>query len=184
MKILAVTGCKPMELNIFSEEDERIQYLKEALEKRLIGFIEEGLEWVLISGQMGVELWTADVVLELQQEYDIKLAVVPPFENHTSRWPEHLQMKHEEVTIAADFYRPIYEGEYKGPYQFKARDEWFIDKSEASLILADEEFPGSVGYFIKSTESLADYPVYFITPEDVDDVVEEIRMTDSSYWHD
>lgn len=58
MKILTVTGYKPMELNIFKEGDPRIAFIKAAIEKRLIYFIEEGLEWVLISGQMGVELWT------------------------------------------------------------------------------------------------------------------------------
>lgn len=184
MKILAVTGCKPMELNIFNETDERIHYLKRALEKRFIRFIEDGVQWILISGQMGIELWAADVVFELQNEYNIKLAVVPPFENHTSRWPEHLKIKHEELTFAADFYQPIYRGDYKAPYQFKARDEWFIEKSDGCLILADEEFPGSVGYFIKATESSTDYPTFFITPDDIDDVVEEIRMTDSNYWHD
>lgn len=53
MKILAVTGYKSMELGIFKEDDERIKFIKAAIQKRLIGFIEEGLEWVLISGQMG-----------------------------------------------------------------------------------------------------------------------------------
>ncbi len=96
MKILVVTGCKPMELNIFSEEDSRIEFVKKAIEKRLIGFIEEGLEWVLISGQMGVEIWTAEVVLDLKETYDIHIGVIPPFENQESRWPEPLQHKYQE----------------------------------------------------------------------------------------
>ncbi|GAA3327349.1 hypothetical protein GCM10020331_066930 [Ectobacillus funiculus] len=46
----------------------------------MTAFLEEGLEWVLISGQLGVELWTAEVVFELQMEYpDLKLAVFTPF---------------------------------------------------------------------------------------------------------
>ncbi len=184
MKILTVTGCKPMELNIFNETDERIRYLKKALEKRLIGFIEAGVEWVLISGQMGVELWTADIVLELQNTYPVKLAIIPPFENQTSRWPEHLQLKYDSLTYEADFFKPIYNGDYKGPYQFRARDEWLIKKSDACLILADEEYPGSTGYFLKATQSVDDYPIYFITPDDLDDVVEEMRMTDPDYWTD
>src|SRR5699024_2686145 len=124
-----------------SETDERIVFLKKALEKRLIGFAEESLEWVLISGQMGIELWAAEVVLDLQTEYDIKLAIIPPFEEQTSRWPEQLQFKYEELIMAADFYKPIYEGAYKGPYQFKAKDQWLVEKSDGCLLLMDEDFP-------------------------------------------
>lgn len=138
MKILTVTGYKPMELNIFNEEDDRIKVIKYALEKRLIGFIEDGLEWVLISGQMGIELWTAEVVLELKDIYDINLGIFPPFENIASRWPEALQHKYEQLTLAADHYQPIYKGDYKGPFQFKAKDKWLVKKSDASLILMDE----------------------------------------------
>ncbi len=53
-KILTVAGYKPMELNIFKPDDERITYIKAAIRKRLLAFIEEGLEWVLISGQTGI----------------------------------------------------------------------------------------------------------------------------------
>lgn len=182
MKILTVSGCKPMELNIFSEEDPRIAFVKRAIEKRLIQFIEEGLEWVLISGQMGVEMWTAEVALDLKEEYDLQIGVFPPFEDQANRWPEALQYKYEELMFTADFFQPIYNSEYKGPHQFRARDAWLIEKSDAALLLMDEEYPGSVGYFYEATKDVDEYPVYFITPSDIDDVVEEIRMTDPRYW--
>lgn len=182
MKILTVTGCKPMELSIFSEEDPRIEFIKKAIEKRLIGFIEEGLEWVLISGQMGVEMWTAEVVLDLKETYDIQVGVIPPFENQENRWPESLQQKYQELMFTADFFQPIYNDEYKGAYQFKARDLWLIDKSDGALLLMDEEYPGSVGYFYETAKEAENYPTYFITPFDIEEVVEEIQMTDPKYW--
>ena len=37
--------------------------------------------------------------------------------------------------------QPIYQGPYKGPFQFKARYQWLIEKSDASLLLMDEENP-------------------------------------------
>lgn len=170
-----------MELTIFDEEDQRIRFIKQALKRRLISFIEDGLEWVLISGQMGVELWTAEVVLDLKETYDINIAVTPPFENQQSRWPEPLQHKYEELMLTADFFQPIYKGDYKGPFQFKAKDMWLVEKSDASLILMDEENPGSAGYFYEVAKSVEDYPVYFITPFDLDEVVEEIHMSESEY---
>lgn len=173
-----------MELNLFKPDDERIVYIKEAIKKRLISFIEEGLEWVIISGQMGVELWTADVILDdLKNEYDIQLGVIPPFENQESRWPEALQMKYQDMMMTADFYHPLYKGDYKGPFQFRAKNKWLIDKSDACLILLDEDHHGSNRYFYeeaKQTEK--DYPIYLITPMDLDDVVRDMQMSDPQYW--
>jgi uncharacterized phage-like protein YoqJ len=184
MKVLAVTGYKPMEINIFKETDPKIAFIKAAIEKKLIGFIEEGLEWILISGQMGVELWAAEVALDLKEEYDIQIAIIPPFENQENRWPEELKMKYEEVTMVVDFYQPLYTGDYKGPYQFKAKNKWLIEKSDACLILFDDEYPGSNRFFYEEAKNTTkDYPVYLITPSDLDDMVEELRMGDPDYWN-
>lgn len=183
MKIIAVSGYKPAELNIFKENDPRISIIKAALQKRLIQFIEEGLEWVIISGQMGVELWTADIIFTLQEEYDIKLGVFPPFENQESRWPEPLKEKYEELMMLADFFQPIYKGDYKGAYQFKAKNMWLVDKSDACLLLMDDEFPGSNRFFHHAAKEAGEaYAIYTITPADLDDIVEEMRMADPDYW--
>jgi len=183
VSVMTVTGYKPMEINIFKHDDERISIIKAAIEKRLIGFIEEGLEWVLISGKMGVELWAGEVVLELRDRYGLKLAVIPPFENQEERWPEPIQQVYQEMTAAADFFRPLYKGGYNGPYQYQASNKWLIDKSDGCLFLLDEEFPGSNRYFYDEAKQAAgDYPIYLITPADLEDMVEEIRMMDPDYW--
>lgn len=184
VKVLTVSGYKPMELNIFKESDKRVTVIKTALANRLIGFIEEGLEWVIVSGQLGVELWTAEIVLDLKDTYDINLAVFPPFENQSSRWPEHLQLAYEEVVLTADFYKPLYKGNYRGAFQFKAKNMWFVDKSDACLLLLDEEFPGSNKYFYEyAKKAEKDYPIYTITPQDLNDVVEEMQMQNPDYWN-
>lgn len=182
MKILTVTGYKPMELGIFKEDDPRIAYIKAAIKQRLIAFIEEGLEWVLVSGQMGVELWTVEVVMDLKEIYDIQIAIMPPFENQESRWPEPLQEKYQELTMVADFYKPIYKGDYKGAFQFKAKNMWLVDKSEASLLLMNDEHQGTNRFFYEAARAVEGYPVYVITPDDLDDAVEELRMSDPDYW--
>lgn len=182
LKRLFVTGYKSMELGIFKENDPRVSIIKAAIEKRLIGFIEEGLEWVLITGQMGIELWTAEVVLDLKDMYDIHIAMIPPFENQEKRWPEPLKEKYQELTFTVDFYQPLYKGDYKGAYQFQAKNEWLIEKSDGCLILMDEENIGSNSYFYNAAKKKESYPIYSITPMDLDDIVEEIRMNDPNYW--
>lgn len=80
IKVLAVSGYKPFELGIFKNDHPSVMFIKAALKKELIPMIEDGLEWVLISGQLGVELWAAEVIFELKSEYpEVKLAVITPF---------------------------------------------------------------------------------------------------------
>ncbi|MFD1018442.1 SLOG family protein [Thalassobacillus hwangdonensis] len=185
MKTLVVTGYKQMELGIFKQDDQRIMFIKAALKKRLLSLIEEGLEWVLVSGQMGVELWTAEVVMDLKESHDIKLAILPPFTNQEDRWPEQLKMKYEELTLVADFYKPVHEQDYKAPYQFRQKDQFLIEHSDGALLLYDTDTPGSPDYFRKMAmdyQEKGSYPIYYITPMDLEDIVEEIRMADPDYW--
>src|SRR5699024_769775 len=90
--------------------------------------------------------------------------------------------KYSELIQAADFYDAIYLGDYKGPYQFQKRDLWFIEKSDACLILMDPDYPESTYYFHKLAEQTNDYPIMYITPSDIEEAVEEIAMIDPDYW--
>src|SRR5690625_7563029 len=108
-------------------------------------------------------MWTAEVVLDLKETYDIKIGIIPPFEQQESRWPEALQMKYQELLFTADFSQPIYQGPYEGPCQFKARDQWLSEKSDASLLLMDEENPASVRDVYEAASEAEDDPVSMIT---------------------
>lgn len=185
LKTVVITGYKPMEMGIFKHNDPKVAFIKETIKRRIIALIEEGLEWVLVSGQMGVELWTAEVILDLKDEYDINLGILPPFENQQERWPEDLQMVYEEVTMIADFYQPIYKKNYEGPYQFRAKDQFLVEHSDGCVVLFDEETDGSPKFFLnvaKKKQDMSDYEILYITPLDLEETVEELRMSDPDYW--
>ncbi|KGX92124.1 hypothetical protein N781_17615 [Pontibacillus halophilus JSM 076056 = DSM 19796] len=188
MKVITVTGYKPMEMGIFKQDDERIVFVKETLRRRLLPMIEDGLEWVLISGQAGVELWTGEVILDLKEEgYEIQLGIFPPFLNQESRWPEPQQEQYLMMIELADFYQPLYNKEYEGAYQFKAKDQWFLEKSEAMLVLFDEDTKGSPSFIVEKAKHYAethDYPIYIITPLDLQETVEQLQMENPDYWAD
>lgn len=77
VKTVYVTGYKSFELNIFKDDAPEVHYLKQFIKHKIEQLLDEGLEWVLIQGQMGIELWTAEVVIELQRTYDsLKFAVI------------------------------------------------------------------------------------------------------------
>ncbi|MFC4404391.1 SLOG family protein [Gracilibacillus xinjiangensis] len=176
IKVLTITGNKPNELNITGEKDKRIEYIKKAIRKKLISFIDDGLEWVVVTGQLGIELWTCEVICELKEKYPIKLGIFPPFLEYSSRWPDIYQEKLEQMIMEADFSQPLYNQPYQGPYQFINKDNWLIEKSDACLILGDEDFPGSVKFFLdkaKKAVELYHYQIFWITPYDLEDIVNE-----------
>ena len=70
MKRVLVTGYKATELGIFAMKHPGIEIIKMAISKQLIRLAGEGLEWVIVSGQWGVEIWAAEVALELKQSYE------------------------------------------------------------------------------------------------------------------
>nr|WP_208591018.1 SLOG family protein [Gracilibacillus suaedae] len=184
MKVITVVGNKPMELNIRNENDHRIPFIKIALKQRLISFIDEGLEWVIMSGQMGIELWAAQVIAELKEEYPIKLGIFPPFLEYESRWPDVYQETFLQIIEQADFYQPLYNETYKAPYQFINKDVWFIEKTDGCLALVDEEYPGSVMYILdkmKKAAETSNYSIWYITPNDLEDIVRDQQEYNESH---
>lgn len=80
IKSLYVSGYRPHELGIFNEKHPGIAMIKKAIENELRALIDDGLEWVVISGQQGVETWTAEVVIQLKKEFpQLKYSIITPF---------------------------------------------------------------------------------------------------------
>ncbi|MBE9455208.1 DUF1273 family protein, partial [Staphylococcus epidermidis] len=76
VKTVYITGYKSFELNIYKDDAPEVYYLKQFIAHKLKHLLDEGLEWVLIQGQMGIELWSAEVVIELKKDFpDIKLGI-------------------------------------------------------------------------------------------------------------
>ncbi|MEQ6388495.1 SLOG family protein [Bacillaceae bacterium S4-13-58] len=178
MKTLVITGYKAKELGIFSNRDLKITIIKEAFKRKLIPLVEEGLEWVLLSGQPGVELWAAEVVVNLKDVFPIKLAIIPPFKEFDQYWSDGDKEIYQFIQQQADFIQLLYQREYIGPFQFKQRDEFFIHKSDGCLVLYDEDTHGSPHYFMKQVEIMQnkglDYKVMTITPFDLNEMAEDI----------
>ncbi|ABS21602.1 DUF1273 domain-containing protein [Bacillus cytotoxicus] len=183
MKVLAVTGYKPFELGIFQNDHPGVTYIKKALHRKFLAFLEEGLEWVMISGQLGVELWAAEVVFDLQLEYpDLKLAVFTPFLAQEENWKEENKEWYEFILEQADHVDSITKRRYESPEQFRLKNQFFIDKSDALLAVYDEEKPGSPKYIVevaKKKEEIENYHSYFILFSDLQDIIEEEQWNDA-----
>ena len=177
-KVVCLTGYKSFELGIFKQDDKAVYYIKQALKKELIDLLDNDLEWVLISGQLGVELWGAEVVFELQEDYpNLKLAILTPFINQEEKWNDQNKEYYEMIVSQADFVESISKDPYKNPQQFRNRNQLFLQKSQSLLILYDEEKEGSPQYFFqeakKVQESNPHFEIRTISFDDLQWVVEE-----------
>ncbi|QWC21443.1 DUF1273 family protein [Bacillus haikouensis] len=177
-KVACLTGYKSFELGIFKQDDKAVHYIKQALKKELLSLLDEGLEWVTISGQLGVELWGAEVVFDLQDEYpDLKLAVLTPFLNQEENWNENNKEYYEMILSQADFVDSVSKETYKSPQQFRNRNLLFLNKTQALIILFDEEKEGSPKYFyeeaLRHKESNPAFEIRTISFQDLQWVVEE-----------
>ncbi|WP_227936290.1 DUF1273 domain-containing protein [Alkalihalobacillus deserti] len=177
MKSIVVSGYKGHELGIFDQKHKGIYFIKKAIEQRLRSLVEEGLEWVIISGQLGVELWAAEVVLQLKEEYPkLQLAVLTPFLQQEDRWQEATKLYYQEIVQQADFQDSITRRSYDNPAQLRQKNEFLIAKADGLLLLYDEEKPGSPTYYLeiaKKRESFEHFPILIITPTDLDILVQE-----------
>ncbi|PKR85867.1 hypothetical protein CWO92_05705 [Heyndrickxia camelliae] len=177
VKVLCISGYKPFELGIFSANHQAIKYIKMALNKEIIRYLEDGLEWILISGQLGVELWAAEVALDLQNEYpDLKLAVLTPFLNQEEKWNENNKEIYEMVLAQADFVESISKQPYQNPQAFKNKNKIFLHKSDGLLIVYDEQNSGSPKYLFdeaKKYKQENSYDIRTIDFNDLQSIMEE-----------
>ncbi|MBD3110440.1 DUF1273 domain-containing protein [Bacillus sp. AGMB 02131] len=177
LKVLYITGYKNFELGIFDQNAKEVVFIKKEVRKRLEDFLEEGLEWVIISGQLGVELWAGEVVLELKKSYpQLRLAIITPFLQHESNWNEKNQEYYQSIASQADFVQAVSNQPYVSPAQFKNRDQFLLNKTDGTLIFYDDENEGSPQYFWRKAREYAEnhpYEVFQISFYDIQQIIEE-----------
>lgn len=177
LKRLVVTGYKQHELGIFDDKNPGVRFIKKALENRFRALLDEGLEWILVSGQLGVETWAAEVAIEMKEEFpQLKFALLTPFLEQENKWNEANQEKYKEIARQADFHRSLTNRPYEAPWQFIEKNKFFLRNSDGILIMYDEETDGSPKFIKKEAEQYAeknDYQVMLITADDLRVVTEE-----------
>ncbi|MFE8702183.1 DUF1273 domain-containing protein [Cytobacillus sp. FJAT-54145] len=185
-KVAAVSGYKPFELGIFQQNHPSVTYIKMAIKKQLEALLDEGLEWVMISGQLGSELWAAEVVFELQEEgYDyLQLALITPFLNQEENWKEPNKEWYESIIMQADFVDSITKKPYESPAQFRLKNQFFIEKSDALVLLYDTEKEGSPKFLYETAlqyQSKKEYEIRMITFYDLQVAVEEDQLKNQDF---
>lgn len=107
MKRVWVTGYRSYELNIFKDNDPKVQVIKEVLKNYLRAQLELNDDefWVITGPQMGTERWGLEAALELQADFpQLKTALMFPFAEFGKQWNENNQLKLTSITQQVDFF--------------------------------------------------------------------------------
>ncbi|VUX09587.1 Uncharacterised protein [Streptococcus constellatus] len=80
MVSILVVGYRNFDLGIFDEKDPRIKIIKKAIQRDLTRLFEEGVEWLIFTGNLGFEIWTLEIAKKLQQDYDFQIATIFTFD--------------------------------------------------------------------------------------------------------
>lgn len=177
MERILIAGYKAAELGIHSMKHPGIPIIKKAVARVLAGLLEEGLEWVVVSGQWGTELWAAEAALELKADFpQLRLAVITPYENQEEHWAEERLEWYRGLLARADYRASVSKRGYEGPWQFKAKDRFLLRNTDGLLLLYDEEKEGSPKYIKAEAERYAviqPYRIITMTAQDLQDAAEE-----------
>ena len=163
IKTLYLSGYRTFELGIFKDKDPKITIIKKAIKKQLMTYIESGLEWVLIGGNLGSEFWTSEVISELQSEgYEIKLGLITPYADFSNNWNEANQLKFTQMTHVADYQNSVSHEPYKHPSQLKNHTQFILNHTDGALLVYDRDYHGKTDFFLKEIERFLPNSEYLI----------------------
>ncbi len=118
----AFTGHRPEKL--LGSEGDVIRELRKAIEAA----IEDGYTTFISGGSRGVDLWAADIVIEMRRyNKNLKLILAIPFEGFEERWPPDWIKHYKLVRKQADWVQVIAPGYSADVYQ--TRNMWMVRRS-------------------------------------------------------
>ncbi len=140
MKNLLITGYRAHELGVFDQKHKGIPYIRRAIEAKLVPLLEEGLEWIITPGQYGVDLWACETALELKAQYpDLKISILTAFAGQEEKWKEDKQEYYRSIVNRIDYYGSVSKQPFSGAWQFQARDDLLLRKTDGILLVYDDE---------------------------------------------
>ncbi|WP_204122795.1 DUF1273 domain-containing protein [Lacticaseibacillus mingshuiensis] len=172
-KRLWVTGYRSWELNVYGPHDPKLAVLKYMLKSHLQTFLDDGGEWVITGGEMGIEQWGASVALALKPAWpSLKVAVMVPFADFGNRWNEDNQAALATLRQQVDFSASTSSGPYKQPAQLSGYTRFMVQHTDQALIVYDPEFEGKSKFAYEAAVAEGkrrDYPIDLVTMPDLEE---------------
>ncbi|GFH39616.1 DUF1273 domain-containing protein [Pseudolactococcus insecticola] len=173
MKTLLIMGYGAFDLGIFDEKDVKLTVIKKAIRKQLERFASDGLEWLILGGNLGFEYWVLQVALDMKADYGFQLASILPFKTHGQNWNEANQEK-LGLFKTVDFVQYAYDA-YENPGQFRIYNDFLISNANGAYIFYDEENETKLKYAVESFKQTENFPVTFLRFDDLQEIADEMN---------
>ncbi|MDT2806327.1 DUF1273 domain-containing protein [Vagococcus lutrae] len=163
IKRLWLSGYRSYELGVFKKDDPKEKIIKKVLRERLIYLIENGTEWIISSGNLGVELWGIEIAEELKSIYpEIKTSLIFPFADFGSQWNETNQFALTTAKNKVDFVDSVSHQPYTSPSQLKNHTQFLLTHTDGALLVYDSEFEGKPSYIYRDIQKKQEHSSYFL----------------------
>ena len=170
MVSVLVVGYKAFDLGIFGDKDQRLKIIKAAIRRDLIYLLENGMKWLVFTGNLGFEVWVLDVAKELQEEYNFQLATIFIFENQGENWNEVNQEKLANFKNV-DFIKYAYPS-YENPSQFRTYNQFLLESTDGAYLFYDEENETKLKYLYRMMKENEQYHIKKLTFDDLNELAE------------
>ena len=135
-KCCAFTGHRPEKL--YGKE----AYVISALRKEIEDAIADGYTIFVTGCSRGVDLWAADIILEMRRSNsDIKLVCAIPFPEFDARWSIDWKKHFRLVKKNADYIHVVEQAYHPGVYQ--KRNEYMCDHASRIIAVCDGKPSGT-----------------------------------------
>ena len=170
MVSVLVVGYKAFDLGIFGDKDQRLKIIKAAIRRDLIYLLENGMKWLVFTGNLGFEVWVLEVAKELQEEYNFQLATIVIFENQGENWNEVNQEKLANFKNV-DFIKYAYPS-YENPSQFRTYNQFLLESTDGAYLFYDEENETKLKYLYRMMKENEQYHIKKLTFDDLNELAE------------
>ncbi len=170
MVSVLVVGYKAFDLGIFGDKDQRLKIIKAAIRRDLIYLLENGMKWLVFTGNLGFEVWVLEVAKELQEEYNFQLATIFIFENQGENWNEVNQEKLANFKNV-DFIKYAYPS-YENPSQFRTYNQFLLESTDGAYLFYDEENETKLKYLYRMMKENEQYHIKKLTFNDLNELAE------------
>lgn len=170
MVSVLVVGYKAFDLGIFGDKDQRLKIIKAAIRRDLIYLLENGMKWLVFTGNLGFEVWVLEVAKELQEEYNFQLATIFIFENQGENWNEVNQEKLANFKNV-DFIKYAYPS-YENPGQFRTYNQFLLESTDGAYLFYDEENETKLKYLYQMMKENKQYHIKKLTFDDLNEMAE------------
>ncbi len=170
MVSVLVVGYNAFDLGIFGDKDQRLKIIKAAIRRDLIYLLENGMKWLVFTGNLGFEVWVLEVAKELQEEYNFQLATIFIFENQGENWNEVNQEKLANFKNV-DFIKFAYPS-YENPSQFRTYNQFLLESTDGAYLFYDEENETKLKYLYRMMKENEQYHIKKLTFDDLNEMAE------------